>query len=91
MALTYNTGCDANVTSPCPTSAKLVEEVHTTLIDGRNGAAMSDEQLYHLIRDKEFVISSYEQIQNKPKKLQALISKLRDDIADLVMYVDNRS
>lgn len=54
-------------------------------LDGRN-----DSSLYELIAMAEAHIKELEKVEHRPVKLDNKIRELRDGIAALVTYIDNR-
>lgn len=61
-----------------------------TFIEGIDAANMSDEQIFKKIANLENSIKAWSAIENKPKKLDALIEQTKADIKALVAYVDGR-
>lgn len=61
-----------------------------TFIEGIDAANMGDEQIFKKIASLENSIKAWSAIENKPKKLDAMIEQTKDDIKALVAYVDGR-
>jgi hypothetical protein len=61
-----------------------------TLIGGVDASQLTDEQIFQLIARKENEIKTWETIQARPKKLQAIIDEAKADIQKLVDFVDAR-
>ncbi len=61
-----------------------------TFIEGIDAANMSDEQIFKKIASLEISIKTWGAIENKPKKLDAMIEQTKADIKALVSYVDGR-
>ena len=61
-----------------------------TFIEGIDAANLSDEQVFKKIASLENSIKVWSAIENKPKKLDALIEQTKADIKALVAYVDGR-
>jgi len=61
-----------------------------TLINGNNGADMSDEELFVVIAKLEERKRKFEAIVTKPNKLVEAIAKLDTEIAAVAAYVDAR-
>jgi hypothetical protein len=62
-----------------------------TFIAGVDAANMSDEEIFARILKIENQIKGYDVISNKPKKLQAAMQKLGEDVGALVAFVDARA
>lgn len=62
-----------------------------TFIAGVDAANMSDEEIFSRILKIENQIKGYDVIANKPKKLQAVMQKLTEDVGALVAFVDART
>lgn len=61
-----------------------------TFIEGIDAANLSDEQIFKKIASLEISIKTWGAIENKPKKLDAMIEQTKADITALVSYVDGR-
>lgn len=61
-----------------------------TFIEGIDAANMGDEQIFKKIASLENSIKVWGAIENKPKKLDAMIEQTKADIKALVVYVDGR-
>lgn len=61
-----------------------------TFIQGEDAATLTDTQIFSKIAKLEAEIEKLDKIQNKPKKLVAVIEKLKEDINKLVEFVDAR-
>lgn len=61
-----------------------------TYIYGTDATQMSDEQIFTKIAELEGVIARWEKVQNRPKKLQAVIENTKADIKKLADFVDSR-
>lgn len=61
-----------------------------TYIYGTDAVQMSDEQIFTKIAELEGVIARWEKVQNRPKKLQAVIENTKADIKKLSDFVDSR-
>ncbi len=72
------------------TNITIVTIETKTLINGVDGATLSDEQIFNRIAKIEAQIKAWAGIENKPKKLLAKIDEAKASIAALVSYVDGR-
>jgi hypothetical protein len=72
------------------TNVTIVTIETKTLINGVDGAELSDEQIFNRIAKIEAQIKTWASIENKPKKLLAKIDEAKASIAALVSYVDGR-
>lgn len=71
-----------------PLEFNMLKITTKTLLNGKDIAEMSDEQLYDAISAAEAEIKKCEAIEHKPKKLVAKIAELNDGIAALVAHMD---
>ena len=69
-------------------STKTIENI--TFIKGKNAEMLTDNEIFSEIAKLEAQKAALNKIENKPKKLEAAIVKLQDDIQALVDYVDGR-
>jgi hypothetical protein len=56
-----------------------------------NCADLTDDELYQRIARIEKEISKYDDIKNKPKKLEARAEELKAEVQKLVDYIDSRT
>lgn len=61
-----------------------------TLINGSNAAHYKDSDLYAIIKGHETKIAELEAMKNQPKAALAEIKALKEDITDLVAYMDSK-
>ena len=69
-------------------STKTIENI--TFIKGNKAETLTDNEIFSEIAKLEAQKAALNYIENKPKKLEAAIVKLQDDIQALVDYVDGR-
>ena len=69
-------------------STKTIENI--TFIKGNKAETLTDNEIFSEIAKLEAQKAALNKIENKPKKLEAAIVKLQDDIQALVDYVDGR-
>ena len=72
-------------------SIKIENQVNIVM-DGNTIKAedFSDGHIFTLIAEMENEIEKLGKIQNKPKKLEAELERMTNEIIDLIKYVDNR-
>lgn len=61
-----------------------------TMIYGQDATTLTDNQIFEFIGKLENSIKRWDGIENKPKKLGAMITQMNLDVAALVAYVDGR-
>ena len=69
-------------------STKTIENI--TFIKGNKAETLTDNEIFSEIAKLEAQKATLNKIENKPKKLEAAIVNLQDDIQALVDYVDGR-
>lgn len=77
---------------PSKESAMTTPNIETkTFINGSDASSMNDAQIFSKIATLEAEHNRLDGIQNKPKKLVAVMAAIKEDIAKLVAYVDSRA
>lgn len=71
-----------------PTPKPNIE--NRVFIRGRDAASMKDAEIFALIDEIEKEIDSLKLIRRRPKKLEAVLLGLQNDVDNLATYVDNR-
>ena len=71
-------------------SPEIFKERVSVSIRGKLGQTLSDQDIFAAIAESENELRTLLSIEHKPAKLVAYIDKLREDIARIVFYVDNR-
>lgn len=69
---------------------EIFKERVTVSIRGKLGQTLSDKAIFDAIAESENELRALDAIEHKPAKLLAYICKVREDIARIVFYVDNR-
>lgn len=92
----YGLTADSITADGAETNQKEIKKMSTlqlktrTLLNGANADSMHDDELFDLISNTEREIKRMEEIENKPKKLEAKIAERRDEIKKLVNFIDTR-
>jgi hypothetical protein len=78
-------------TYPQLTEEKPVKNYETmVLIQGQDASGMTDDEIFELILELESKIRKLNAIEFSSKKVNSAIGALKEDIANLVMYLDGR-